>query len=76
MRILFYIFLVWLVYQLITRFIIPVYKTTKQVKKGFKEMNEKMNDYVKQQQQSQQTSQAQPPNREPVGDYIDFEEIK
>ena len=56
--------------------IIPVYRTTKQVKKGFKEMNERMNDHMTQQrQQAAQPEQPQKPKEKP-GDYIEYEEIK
>lgn len=74
-KILFYGFLIYLAYQLVFNFIIPVYKTTKQVKRGFREMHEKMNEQVRKRQNPPEAS----PNKstqEPVGDYIDFEEIK
>ena len=75
-RILLYIFLVYLLYQFIFNFLIPVVRTTRQVKKGFREMNSKMNDFMKQQNaQSSQTSKPED-KKEQVGDYIDFEEIK
>lgn len=74
-KILFYGFLMYLLYQLVFNFIIPVYKTTKQVKKGFREMHEKMNEKVRDQQNSAQ-SPSNKSTQEPVGDYIDFEEIK
>jgi hypothetical protein len=74
-RVLLYIFLVYLVYQFIFKFIIPVYKTTQQVKKGFHEMHERMNDFANNQEQP--PSQKKPSSNErAVGDYIDFEEIK
>ena len=55
--------------------IIPVYRTTKQVKKGFREMNERMNENMNQQQQPSQPQQAKKPTVKP-GDYIEYEEIK
>lgn len=78
MRYLLYAFLIYLAYRLVFHFIIPIYKTTRQVKKQFSEMNSRMNDYMGQQQQAdQQTSPSQPENKkEQVGDYIDFEELK
>ncbi len=77
-RVLLYIFLIYLAYQFIFRFIIPVYKTTQQVKKGFREMHDRMNDVANGQQQSssQQTQSSNNSSKEPVGEYIDFEEIK
>ncbi|HYK54964.1 MAG TPA: hypothetical protein VEV15_00675 [Flavisolibacter sp.] len=64
-----------MLYKLVFNFIIPVYRTTKQVKKGFKEMNERM-------RQAEgfppQNTQAQKPKAEGTkpGEYIDFEEVK
>ena len=64
-----------MLYKLVFNFIIPIYRTTKQVKKGFREMNERM-------QQAEgfppQNTQAQKPKAEQTkpGEYIDFEEVK
>ena len=75
-KILLYAFLIYLGYKIIFQFIIPVYRTTRQVKKQFREMNERMNEYARQQeeqsapQKEPQTTKAKP------GDYIEFEEIK
>ena len=76
-RILFYAFLVYLLYKLIFDFIIPVYKTTRQVKKGFSEMQDRMQEHMRQQQQPQQSqrSKSETTKTQP-GDYIDFEELK
>ena len=86
LRYLFYAFLIYLAYRLIFHFIIPIYKTTKQVKKQFREMSARMDrsdghsrveDHINQQQSNQQTM---PPKQEDkkaqAGDYIDFEEVK
>jgi len=77
LRYLFYAFLIYLAYRLIFHFIIPIYKTTKQVKKQFREMHSRMEDNINQQQVNQQTM---PPRQEDkkaqAGDYIDFEEVK
>jgi len=56
--------------------IIPIYKTTKQVKKQFHEMNSRMEDHINNQPASQQPSTPKPEKREQAGDYIDFEELK
>ena len=77
LRYLFFAFLIYLAYRLVFHFIIPIYKTTRQVKKQFREMHSRMQDNMGQ----------QPPYRQPVtpatenknqqaGDYIDFEELK
>jgi Sec-independent protein translocase protein TatA len=77
LRYLFYAFLIYLAYRLIFHFIIPIYKTTRQVKKQFREMHSQMEDQMNQQQPNQQTM---PPKQEdkkaPAGEYIDFEEVK
>lgn len=84
LRYLFYAFLIYLAYQLVFHLIIPLYKTTRHVKKQFREMHERMQDHVNQQQPHQQTSPKEslrttphPENKkEQVGDYIDFEDVK
>lgn len=77
LRYLFYLFLIYLAYRVIFGLIIPLYKTTKQVKKQFREMHNRMQDQMNQQQSYQQTSNPEPENKkEKVGDYIDFEEVK
>ena len=67
----------YLLYKLVFDFIIPVYKTTKQVSRKMGEMQSKMNDNIKNQQTNTQTSasneKAARPARE---DYIEFEEVK
>ena len=75
-KILLYAFLIYLGYKIIFQFIVPVYRTTRQVKKQFREMNERMNEYVK--QQGEQSTPEKEPQiaKEKPGDYIEFEEIK
>ena len=75
MRYILYGLLVYFLIRLVFNFIIPVYKTTKQVKKQFNDLNERMNA---------QGQNDQPPGSDPsgsdihshVGEYIDFEEVK
>ena len=77
-KVLLYGLLAWLLYNLIFRFIIPVYKTTRQVKQKFREMQSQMQDQMNQQQgfptQTQSAEKATP--KKSKEDYIDFEEIK
>jgi hypothetical protein len=73
-RILLYAFLAWVLYKLVFHFIIPVYITTRRMKKKFREMQEQMqgrqpNDYPQQPEQKSKPKTA-------AGDYIDFEEVK
>jgi len=75
LRFLFYVFLIYMLYKLVFHFIIPVYKTTRRVKQGFKEMNEKMRQHTE--RFNQQPETAQPKKGENIsGDYIDYEEVK
>jgi|KBSSwiStaDraftv2_1062776.scaffolds.fasta_scaffold510998_1 CRISPR/Cas system-associated protein endoribonuclease Cas2 len=83
LRYLLYAFLIYLAYRLIFHFIIPVYKTTKQVKKQFREMHSRMEDQMNQQSSYARASENNQPintnastNKEQAGDYIDFEELK
>ena len=60
------------------RLVIPVYMASRKIKKGFQEMQSKMQDHMQQQQQGY-TTQPSAPEPEPkrkAGDYIDFEEVK
>ena len=77
LRYLLYAFLIYLAYRVIFHLIIPIYKTTKQVKKQFREMNSQMQDHINQQQANQRPANPQPEiKKEGPGDYIDFEELK
>jgi hypothetical protein len=79
-RILFELFVLYLLYKLIFDFIIPVFKTTQQVKKQFRDMSTRMQDQMNQQPPPSPRSFNNEPK--PSGtsakkdDYIEFEEIK
>jgi hypothetical protein len=75
-RYLLYAFLLYLLYRLVFHFIIPVYKTTRQVKKQFRDMHGRMEDYMNQQAQQQPSTPKQETGKGKAGDYIDFEEVK
>jgi len=78
LKVLLYGLLIWFLYNLIFRFIIPVYKTTRQVKQKFKDMQTQMQDQTNQQQDfatQAQTAEKSTPKKSKE-DYIDFEEIK
>lgn len=75
------IFLLYLLYKLIFDFIIPVYESSKKIKKQFGEMQEKMQNDMRSYQNQQKAQQAQQATQQQKatskeGDYIDFEEIK
>ncbi len=63
------LFVLYLLYKLVFDLILPLARTTKQVKKQFNEMNSRMQD---------NPSQPAPrsSNAAPKEDYIDFEEVK
>lgn len=80
-RAIFELFVLYLVYKIIFDFIIPVYTTTKQVKKQFGDMQHKMNEMQRQQQQQSNqyknnTAKEQAAPKAKKDDYIDYEEIK
>jgi len=81
-RLVFELFALYLLYKLIFDFIIPVTRTTKQVKKQFNEMNNRMQETMRQQQaHAQQQTQFQQASKTSAqktkdDDYIDFEEVK
>lgn len=78
LRLAFELFVLYLVYKLIFDFIIPVYQTTKQVKQKVGEMQNKMNEHMKQQQQGSQFNAAPKESQHEPGkeDYIEYEEVK
>jgi hypothetical protein len=75
-RALLYFFLVYLAYRFVFNFLVPVYKATQQVKKGFRDMHDRMNSQQDANSSSYQQSQSPNNSEKPAGDYIDFEEIK
>ncbi len=79
-RVIFELLVLYLVYKLIFDFIIPVYKTTKQVSQKMGEMQRNMNDLNKRSAgsggQSQANAAAEKPATPPKEDYIEYEEVK
>lgn len=75
MKVILYGLLAWFLFNLVFRFIIPIYKTTRQMKKKFREMHTQM-----QEQTNMHQDFARPDAEKPVSkktdDYIDFEEVK
>lgn len=76
MSVLLYAILLFFLYNFIVKVVLPVYRTTRQIKRQFSGMK----------QQFQQSGSAAPPEPEPaasrkkdkpkIGEYIDFEEVK
>jgi ABC-type multidrug transport system fused ATPase/permease subunit len=73
---LFYFFLAYLFYRLVFHFILPVYRTTRRVKKSFREMHEKMNEQYGGTNTENRDAAATHQSNAKAGDYIDFEEVK
>jgi hypothetical protein len=67
------LFLIYLLYKLIFNFIIPIYQSTKKIKKQFGEMQSKMQSDMNAYQNQPKPQQQPAPEKE--GDYIEFEEV-
>jgi Sec-independent protein translocase protein TatA len=80
LRLAFELFMLYLLYKLVFDFIIPVVKTTRQVKKQFGDMTAQMQEKMnQQQQQAPNFNTAAKATGKPTGksdDYIEFEEVK
>ena len=68
--------LAYILYQFIFKLVIPVYLASRKIKKGFREMQSRMQEQMQQQGYSPQSSATEPPKKTKAGDYIEFEEIK
>ncbi len=67
---------IYFLYKLIFDFIIPLYKSSKQMRGKIHEMHTKMRE---QQQTQQQKEKQEPPKKQTIiskDDYLDYEEIK
>ncbi len=76
LRFFFFAFIFYLAYKLVFDFIIPVYRTTRKVKRGFREMQERMQQQNEQNNKPSATENTSSDKQNKVGDYIDFEEVK
>jgi predicted permease len=76
-KILFELFVLYLLYKLVFDFIIPIYQATKQVKQKVNEMHRNVNEQMNQQERNQYTTAPQEaPPKKKSDDYIEFEEVK
>lgn len=74
-------FVFWLLYKLVFDFIVPVYQSTKHVRRQMGDIQEHLRRQYQQQEQAQkQAAQSQQhrnaPKKADKGDYLDFEEVK
>lgn len=76
LKILFELFLLYMLYKLVFDFIIPVYKTTKQVKQKVNEMNRNVNEQMNRQERDKFNATTKPAAPKKGDDYIEFEEVK
>jgi len=76
-RIIFELFVFYLLYKLVFDFIIPVYQTTKSFKQKMGDMQQKMDEQTRK-QQADQFNSASKSNETKVDkhDYIEYEEVK
>jgi Sec-independent protein translocase protein TatA len=81
-KVLFQVFILYMLYKLVFDFIIPVYRASKRMKNQVGEMQQKMQEQYRQQQAAQeraQTTAANSPLSKNEGrvdkDYIDYEEL-
>jgi len=70
------LFLIYILYKLIFEFIVPVYNSTKKIKKQFGDMQEKMQQDMNTMNSRRPQSPPAEPKVKREGDYIDYEEIK
>ena len=75
MKVILYGLLAWFLFNLVFRFIIRIYKTTRQMKKKFREMHTQMQEQANMHQDFARPAPEQPVSKR-KGDYIDFEEVK
>ena len=77
LRLLFELFVIYMVYKLIFNFIIPVYRASRQMKnamnKAQEQMRQQQNQYQQQHQQPRNTTVKKMQND---SEYIDYEEIR
>ena len=76
MKYIFYILLGYVLYRFITGFLVPVFRTGRQIKKQFSDMQQRMHDQMQQQSSAPPPPQQQSAKKSAAGEYIDFEEVK
>ena len=76
LKVLFELFVMYLLYKLVFDFIIPIYQTTKQVKQKVGEMHRNINEQMQKQSDQFTTTPKTTPPKADKDDYIDYEEVK
>ncbi len=73
---------VYFIYKLVFDLVVPIFRTTRNIRRQFSDMQQHMQDQMNATQNSHpgQRAPQPPPANEPkkshAGDYIDFEEVK
>jgi len=79
-RLLFELFLIYILYKFIFDFVVPVYRTSKQMKGKMQEMQNRMRQQQEQfnrsSEENRKTYKAEPRSASKAGDYIDYEEVR
>ena len=76
-EIFFLVIVFYLLYQFVFNFLVPVLRTTRQVRQQFRNMRDGMGEQPQaQQQQTSRPQERHSSTRGPAEDYIDFEEVK
>ena len=70
------LFLFYLLYKFIFEFVIPIFRTTREVKKKMNEFQQNMNKQAETNRTSSTKMDKPPVSKPKSDDYIDFEEIK
>jgi hypothetical protein len=77
LRFLLYGLISYLLFKLVFNFIIPLFKTTKQIRQQFKDVQSRMQEQMNAQHTQQAPFQEGPrPQKVDKEDYLEFEEIK
>ena len=75
-RVLIELFLFYLLYRFIFELVIPIFRTTREVKKKMNEFHQNMNRTAENNRASNESAAKPTASKPPKEDYIDFEEIK
>ncbi len=79
-KLLFQLFLLYMLYKLVFEFIIPVYRASKRMKQEVNQMQQKMREQQRRQQQPAEDNYVNAPGkhspRDANKDYIEFEELQ
>ena len=70
------LFLFYLLYRFIFELVIPIFRTTREVKKKMNEFQQNLNRTAENNRTSNESAAKPTASKPPKEDYIDFEEIK